>query len=333
VATRLLRGLGLAAAAAGAVAGFRFVLARRQSLGAVAHDLRHPLLYVPMNLTSHRLLRVLRRVPAGRPALAPGVAVDRRTGPVPVHVYEPRGRRRPSGALLWIHGGGFVAGTPESYHPLCSRIAAELGIVVVSVDYRLAPEHPFPAGLEDTYTALAWLHGHAAELGVYPDRVAIGGDSGGGGLAAALAQLAYDRGELPVRFQLLNYPMLDDRTALRTDHAGTGDFIWTPASNRFAWTAYLGHEPRPDESRRYAAAARRADLAGLPPAWIGVGELDLFFAEDVAYAERLSAAGVPCELVVVPGMYHGADSFHDGRVDSMTAFRTGMVEALGRALT
>ena len=247
-------------------------------------------------------------------------------------MYDVPDRPRPSGALLWIHGGGFVLGHPAYYHDVCSRLVAELGIVVVSVDYRLAPENPFPAGLEDCYTALAWLHSSAAELGVDPARVAVGGDSAGAGLSAALAQLAHDRGEVPVRFQLLIYPMLDDRTVLRTDHVGTGTFVWSPTSNRFGWTCYLGHPPQAGPERPYAAAARRGDLGGLPPAWIGVGDIDLFHAEDVAYAGRLTAAGVPCELVVVPGMYHGADGLVSG-VPSMTAFRDGATEALRAALT
>jgi acetyl esterase/lipase len=337
---RALRlGLGVVASAVAVAVAARATMARRAAIGAVPEDLRHPILLLPLQVRSKRMLRLLRRIPMPRSPVAPGVRVEKRVvpgrdehPPVGVYVYEPSRRQRPSGALLWIHGGGFVAGDPASYHRDCSRIAADLGIAVVSADYRLAPEHPFPAGLEDCYTALAWLHRGAAELGVDPDRIAIGGDSAGGGLSASLAQMAYDRGDVPVRFQLLVYPMLDDRTVLRTEHAGTGLFVWTPASNRFGWTAYLGHEPQADEPRPYAAPARRADLAGLPPAWIGVGDIDLFHAEDVTYAQRLTAAGVPCELVVVPGMYHGADGFFDGRAASMTEFRAGLVAALGRAL-
>jgi acetyl esterase/lipase len=234
--------------------------------------------------------------------------------------------------MLWIHGGGFVSGDPKTYHDICSRIAKELDILVVSVDYRLAPEHPFPAGLDDCYAALEWIHRQAAGLGVDPGRVAIGGDSAGGGLAACLAQLAHDRGELPVGFQLLVYPMLDDRTVLRAEHGGTGGFVWTPASNRYGWTAYLGHAPGDAETRPYAAASRREDLSGLPPAWIGVGDLDLFHSEDLIYAERLKVAGVDCELVEIPGMYHGADSFFDGRAESMTLFRKSMLAALRRGV-
>ena len=159
----------------------------------------------------------------------------------------------------------------------------------------------------------------------------MGGDSAGGGLAAALCQLARDRGGPAVCFQLLNYPMLDDRTVLRTDHQGRGTFIWTPASNRFGWSAYLGHAPSPADAPDHAAPARTADLAGLPPAWIGVGDLDLFHDEDVDYATRLEAARVPCELHVERGMFHGADQFLM-KAPRMQAYRDRMVAALGGAI-
>lgn len=336
---RIVRALGFTALVTAGLGAARVVFERRRAMAAVAPDLRHPLLFLPFHVNSAALVRLAALLPVPAASVAPGVELWRRDAPgrgrhpaVEVYGYEPQGRRRPSGALLWIHGGGFVMGHPATYHDLCSRFAADLGIVVVSVDYRLAPRHPFPAGLEDCYTALAWLHDRAADLGVDPARIAIGGDSAGGGLAAVLAQLAHDRGEVPVRFQLLVYPMLDDRTVLRADHAGTGAFVWSPTSNRFGWTAYLGHAPRADEPRPYAAAARRADLAGLPPAWIGVGDLDLFLAEDVGYAGRLVAAGVPCELVVVPGMYHAADGLLAGKVPAMTDFRDAMVRAVGHGL-
>jgi acetyl esterase/lipase len=218
-------------------------------------------------------------------------------------------------------------------HEFCGRVARELGALVVSVDYRLAPEHPFPTPLEDTYTGLRWLHAQARELGVDPARIAIGGESAGGGLAASLAQVTLDRNEVPVRFQLLVYPMLDDRTVLRPDHGDAGDFIWDPRSNRFAWTSYLGRAPVADGAPLYAAAARREDLTGLPSAWIGVGSIDLFHREDVTYAERLQDAGVAVELLVIPGMYHGADGFPGvAKSPSMTRFNQSKLDALRAAL-
>ena len=215
-------------------------------------------------------------------------------------------------------------GSPQFELPIIGGLARELGAVVVSPDYRLAPEHPFPAALDDCMATLEWMRAHADELGIDPDRIAVGGASGGGGLSAAVAQRSRDAG-IPLRAQALLYPMLDDRTALRADHAGRGQFVVTPSANRFAWTAYLGREPHMSDAPEYAAPARRTDLTGLPPAWVGVGELDLFHDEDVAYADQLRACGVPCELVTVPGMYHGADGIAL-RAPAMREFRRGMVD-------
>jgi len=165
------------------------------------------------------------------------------------------------------------------------------------VEYRLAPEHPYPAPLEDCYAALTWLTRLPA---VDSARVAIGGASAGGGLAAALALLARDRGEIAPILQLLAYPMLDDRSAAKPKNP---DYrLWSPSSNRFGWASYLG-----DADPQVAVPARRDDLSGLPPAWIGVGTHDLFYDEDLAYAARLTAAGVPCHVEVVPGAFHGFD--------------------------
>ncbi|MEU3274920.1 alpha/beta hydrolase [Saccharomonospora sp. NPDC006951] len=330
--------LGLAATAVATAIGER-IPRTRERLAAVAPDLRGPaLLWLPFNLRSRTVLRLLRLAPHPATPLVPGVTVRRRyasngaeaSGPaVGIHVYEPAARTRTSGALLWLHGGGYIMGSSASDNTLCSRIAAELGILVVSVDYRLAPEHPFPSGLDDAVTALRWLHGNAGELGIDPRRIAVGGESAGGGLAAALAQRAHDEGDLAPCFQLLVYPMLDDRTAL--DAAREPTFVWTPASNRFGWTCYLGHPLATGEMRPYAVPARRPDLGGLAPAWIGVGDLDLFHDEDVAYAGRLGEAGVPCVLEVVPGMYHGALSLVPA-APAVTAFRASAIRALGAAV-
>jgi acetyl esterase/lipase len=287
----------------------RRYLARRDDLLAVPPELRSPLLPFIPETDSPRSLPLARlqsrvRTPSGR-----GVTVSKRIvgdPPVSVHITTPDtgGTSRP--AVLWIHGGGMVVGSPQMEAMGTARVAREVGAVAVSPDYRLAPENPFPAPLDDCMTTLRWIRGHAEELGIDPGRIAVMGGSAGGGLAAAVAQRSHDEG-IVLRAQVLMYPMIDDRTVLRADHDGRGNFVWTPSSNRFGWTAYLGRAPRMSEAPEYAAPARREDLTGLPPAWVGVGELDLFYEEDVAYAERLRACGVPCELVTVPGMYHGAD--------------------------
>lgn len=333
--------LGAVGVAVGVTA--RRLSARRRLVGSVPAELRSPLLMVPLKVGGDRTVAVINaglRAAAERdrstgwerrevPATADGPAV-------PVYVYEPPTAPAGSGsgsrpAVLWIHGGGLVVGHPVAYHDICRRLARELGAVVVSVDYRLAPRDPFPAGLDDCAAALRWVHERADDLGVDPTRVAVAGDSAGGGLTAALCQLAHDRGGPPIAFQAMKYPMLDDRTVLRADHGGRGAFVWTPASNGYAWSAYLGHPVGEDEDRPYAAPARRIDLSGLPPAWIGVGDLDLFHDEDVDYAERLRGSGVPCELLVVPGMYHGAEGVV-ATAEPMVAFEDALVAALRRGL-
>ncbi|WP_420715844.1 alpha/beta hydrolase [Mycobacterium sp. 663a-19] len=240
-----------------------------------------------------------------------------------VRLFRPVGVTDPAPALLWIHGGGYVMGTARQDDRLCRGFRSRLGITVASVDYRLAPEHPYPAPLEDCYSALTWLAGLPA---VDPGRIAIGGASAGGGLAAALALLARDRGEVTPAFQLLVYPMLDDRSSATAENPNYR--LWNTRSNRFGWAAYLG-----DADPRAAVPARRDDLSGLPPAWIGVGTNDLFHDEDLAYAERLRSAGVPCEVEVVPGVFHGFDMvaskaqvsqrFFDAQCDSLHSALAG----------
>ncbi len=247
--------------------------------------------------------------------------------PVRVWVYKPLGLTAPAPALLWLHGGGLVIGNARMNDSQLVKFVQALGIVVVSVDYRLAPTHPYPAAIDDCYTALKWLHDRAAVLGVDPTRLAVGGASAGGGLAAALAQMAHDRGEVGVAFQLLVYPMLDDRSALRRDVAHSETLTWTPQQNRFGWESYLRQPAGQVETPPYAVPGRREDLTGLPPAWIGVGSLDLFYEENVAYADRLRRCGVDCELVVVDGAFHGFDAFMDD-VPVCRGFLQGQIEAL-----
>jgi acetyl esterase/lipase len=231
--------------------------------------------------------------------------------------------------LVWIHGGGYVLGTAEGDQPMMTEIVERIGCVCVSIDYRLAPETPHPGPIEDCYAVLRWVHGKAAELRIDPERIAIGGESAGGGLAAALAILARDRAEVPVVFQVLVYPMLDDRSVTEERDPGAGTYVWTRGSNRFGWTSLLGAEPGAADVSPYAAAARVVDPSGLPPALITVGSLDLFREEDVAYAVRLLAAGVPTTLHVFAGAYHGFT-----RVPSAVTRRhqAELFEVLGTAL-
>jgi acetyl esterase/lipase len=256
--------------------------------------------------------------------LLPGGAFNRRTLPVIRALTRLQARRSPKdvdvvglpsgisvrlhgpphpdsagGALLWIHGGGYVIGSAAQDDGLCRRFADRLGVPVVAVDYRLAPKHPYPAALEDCYEAFAWL---TRLPGIDPARVAIGGASAGGGLAAALALLARDRGELVPLFQLLVYPMVDDRSSDRPGIRDRHYRMWNPNTNRLGWTAYLnGADPE------VAVPSRHDDLSGLPPAWIGVGTLDPLHDENVEYARRLKDAGVACDLDIVTGAFHGFD--------------------------
>lgn len=225
---------------------------------------------------------------------------------VRVLVYTPPGDNRARPAYLHMHGGGYILGAPEMNDGSNRLLALAHDCLVVSVDYRLAPETRFPGALEDCYAALTWLHGQASLLGVDNSRIAIGGESAGGGHAAALALLARDRGEIAICFQLLDSPMLDDRTCSSADlNPYTGEFVWTSDRNRFGWRALLGMEPGSADVPADAAPARAASLSALPPTLIAVGALDLFVDENLEYARRLIRAGVPTELHVIPGAYHG----------------------------
>ena len=228
--------------------------------------------------------------------------------PVLVLIVSAAEGAAPAPVILHIHGGGFIAGDPVEELRRSQELATALGCVVVSVRYRLAPETPYPGPLEDCYAALRWIHAHAGEIGVDRSRIALYGGSAGGGLAAQLAVLARDRGEVPLLFQALFYPMLDDRTAsTRRTPPQEGLVVWRPADNVFGWTSYLGHAPATSRTPAGAAPARLETLKGLPPAWIAVGDLDLFVDEDIQYARRLVEQGVPTELHVVPGAFHGFD--------------------------
>lgn len=250
---------------------------------------------------------------------------------VRVFVFDPSPGKKNRPAYLHIHGGGYVAGTPNRFSMLTQKVAQSCDCVVVSVDYRLAPETPFPGSLEDNYAALRWLHTNADQLGVDRRRIAIGGESAGGGHSAMLAIAARDRREFPIALQVLIYPMLDDRTgSTRPVPPHIGKFIWTAASNNFGWTSLLGKPAGSAAVPAGSVPARVEDLSGVPPAFIGVGAIDLFVEEDVEYGRRLINAGVPTELLVVPGAYHGFNLIAP-TADVSVRFDRAWLEALKRA--
>lgn len=215
-------------------------------------------------------------------------------------------KRRP--AILHIHGGGFIVGSARTELRYLQETARALDCTIVTVEYRLAPETRYTGSTEDTYAGLKWLHDHADELGVDRARIAVMGESAGGGHAAILAIKARDRGEIPLAFQALVYPMLDDRTGSSGPiPAHIATVGWSAPENRFGWQSFLGMEPGGPGVPTAAAPARLQDLSGLPPAWIGVGGVDLFANEDIEYARRLLRTGVPTEVLVIPGAFHGFD--------------------------
>ena len=264
-----------------------------------------------------RSVAALREGAAERAAEAPpapeGVSIEDRqvAGPdgapkISIRLYRPANLPDNAPALYWIHGGGMVLGSVETSDDFCGRFASNLRALVASVEYRLAPEHPFPAPLDDCYAGLRWLASSTDELKLDPGRIAIGGGSAGGGLAAGLALLVRDLEEIEVCFQLLVYPMIDDRNVTPSSHAITDPRLWDRSANLVGWNAYLEGNAGAEGVSPYAAPARATNLAGLPPAYISVGALDLFLDEDIAYAQALLEANVPVELRVYPGAFHGS---------------------------
>jgi acetyl esterase/lipase len=225
-----------------------------------------------------------------------------------LRVYTPAGGGS-GAALLWVHGGGYVIGDVVQDNAFCATTARDLGIVVVSTNYRLAPEHPFPAPLDDVSAAWQWLQGSTRSLGLDQERIAVGGSSAGAGLAACLAQRLYDADGIQPIGQWLLSPMLDDRTAARPELDAVRHRVWHNTANRTGWAAYLGSEPGAPRTPDHAVASRRADLSGLSPAWISVGDIDLFADECRTYADRLREAGVDCAFDLVPGAPHGFESW------------------------
>jgi acetyl esterase/lipase len=291
-------------------------------------DLRKVARWIPRSAVGPRSLginRTLTRLLSRKPAS--GVTV-RSVGSISVRLYGRQSSEDALPALLWIHGGGFILGSAAQDDAVCQYFARHLGIVVASVEYRLAPEFPFPIPLNDCYDALVWL---SQQSNVDPTRIAVGGASAGGGLAAALALFARDQGDVQLALQVLLYPMLDDRTTTRTDIDESNFRLWNNKANRFGWQSYLGLLPDSSEISALAAPARNDDLSGLPPAWLGVGTLDLFYEEDAVYARRLKDAGVECELHVVEGAYHGFELVQS-KAGVSREFRSRQVAALAAAL-
>jgi acetyl esterase/lipase len=228
---------------------------------------------------------------------------------VRVRVYEPdRRAAEPTPAILFLHGGGFVMGSIESEHLAAGVLAVAVGVVVVSVEYRLAPEHPYPAALEDAYLALQWAHGNHQSLGIDPRRIAVLGNSAGGGLAAALAILARDRQGPPICFQALGIPEVDDRLITRSSREFVDTPLWTRAAAELSWRYYLGELYGQDNLPLTAAPGRAVpeELVGLPPAYVSAMQNDPLRDEDVNYALALMHAGVMVELHSFPGTFHGS---------------------------
>ncbi|WP_244080214.1 alpha/beta hydrolase [Corynebacterium striatum] len=309
---------------------------RHKVVEEVSPELRHPALYLPMHLLTDGGFVAISKLIANHDYIR---AVERDVDVRVIHgefegqkfsarLLAPRNQKPGAPALLWTHGGGHLIGSPGFYDPQNSRIADELGAVVLAPSYRKSTAAPFPADHDECYAALRWLQEHAEEVGVDKHRIAVAGDSAGGGLAAGVVQRALDEGH-PVVFQGLVYPMIDHRT-LRAQ-SGRGEFIWTPNSNRGAWSKYLGADHLEAEIAPYASPATRADLRGLPPTWIGVGSLDLFYDEAKAHADALQEAGVPVDFQVYEGAYHGFDHIRP-KARASRALVDDLIAALRRTL-
>lgn len=278
-----------------------------------------------------------------RPPYEPVTPLDIRDARVPgpegapevaVRIFTPSGRgadeRLPG--LLLIHGGGFVFGSVDGLDYDAARIADQVGVVVVCVEYRLAPEHPFPAGLEDCYAALTWTADHADDLGIDPGGLGIGGESAGGGLTAALALLARDRGGPALCFQYVGIPELDDRLDTPSMRAYVDTPMWDRRRAEQSWDFYLGGPGLRGGTSvsPYAAPARAEDLTGLPPAYVSVCQFDPLRDEGITYAQRLMHAGVLTELHQYPGTFHGAAGVPGPAVsqrmvaDMLAALRRGL---------
>jgi acetyl esterase/lipase len=264
------------------------------------------------------------------PDLDPRLTMEERTipgaaGDQQIRIYRPRAQGTDAPALINIHGGGMIMGSIVADAANAQKLSAEGNVVVISVDYRKAPEHPYPAGPNDCYAAAQWVFDHANELGIDPENIGIYGGSAGGGLALAVALMARDRGTMKFKYMMPIYPMIDDRNETPSSHEVTEVGIWDRAGNEQAWGWYLGGAA----ADGYAAPARAEDLRGLPPAYIDVGEMDLFRDEDAHFALRLLQSGVPCEFRIYPGAYHASEIFAPD-ADLSKRIWAGRIEALKR---
>jgi acetyl esterase/lipase len=286
--------------------------------------------------TRHLFESMTAEADAGRPALVGVMSDDHRIptaaeNDLLVRLYRPAESRQRLPALLWFHGGGYCLGSLQEDDHKARELVAAVGCAVLSVDYRLAPEHPFPAALDDAYAALAWLFVSADQLNIDGARIAVGGLSAGGGLAAGLALAARDRGEYRLLFQSLWCPMLDDRCITPSSIDLAESKIWSRNSNLLAWRAYLGDDGDASNTSPYAAPTRAKDLAGLPPVYMRVGSIDLFVDENTAYAKRLIEAGVATDFATIEGGFHAFESVAvDARISQRT--RHGYYRALQAAL-
>jgi acetyl esterase len=277
-----------------------------------------------------------REIPGFVPLMQPDIRTTngRDSAPdVELHVYNPASTQRNRSAILHIHGGGMVLGSAAMSITSMPPIALAFDTVVVSVEYRLAPETSFPGPQEDCYAGLAWLVANAEHLGVDPNRIIIMGESAGGGLAAALAHMVRDRGEYRLAGQVLFYPMLDHRTGgpdCQWRNPMTGEFVWTRSSNQFGWESLRDNYTVDDHRTGWFSPSRASNLAGLPPACILVGALDLFLDENLEYTRRLASAGVPVETHVYPGAIHAFNLMAEAAVSKQA--NADLMAALGRLL-
>lgn len=274
---------------------------------------------IPPNGQSH-LVRITERVIAG------GDQQD-----MLIKIYEPiRNNNQSLPAVLWNHGGGYVLGHPNSDDSLCESFVIKANCIVVSANYRLAPEHPYPSALEDCYAALKWMTQSSNELNIDVNRVAIAGGSAGGGLTAALALLSRDRKGPKICFQMPLYPMIDDRNVTASSHEITDKLaVWNRGNNIEAWKMYLGDENK--SISRYAAPARANDFEGLPPTYTCVGQLDPFRDETIDYVSRLAQAGVDIEFKLYPGCFHAFEHIAPDAEISKHA-KDEYINALAKAL-